>query len=212
MRMIAAFLLGAGLLTAADPHHEWTVYGGGPDSIRYSTLDQINRDNVARLAVAWTYDTGDAFPDSEMECNPIVVNGVLYATTPKLQADRAGCCHRQAALVFRSAPHPERSRLRQIPQSRSDVLGSRRGPTHLPAPPAIGFMRWTHAPARSSPTFGENGRVDLRARSRPPLRRDVHLRHHPRHRLQGPADHGQHRQRDSARLARRHSRLRCPHG
>jgi glucose dehydrogenase len=56
-----------------------------PDSIRYSALDQINRGNVARLEVAWTYDTGDAFPDSEMECNPIVVNGLLYATTPKLR-------------------------------------------------------------------------------------------------------------------------------
>jgi len=42
------------------------VYGGGPDSIRHSALDRINRGNVARLEVTWTY-TGDAFPDSEME-------------------------------------------------------------------------------------------------------------------------------------------------
>lgn len=85
MRTTIAFFLAAGLAAAADPYREWAVYGGGPDSIRYSTLDQINRDNVARLSVAWTYDTGDAFPDSEMESNPIVVNGLLYATTPKLR-------------------------------------------------------------------------------------------------------------------------------
>ena len=89
VRILSAFLIGAFLLTAAleaaDPYREWTVYGGGPDSIRYSALDRINRGNVARLAVAWTYDTGDAFPESEMECNPIVVNGLLYATTPKLR-------------------------------------------------------------------------------------------------------------------------------
>jgi quinoprotein glucose dehydrogenase len=63
---------------------EWTVYSGGPESIRYSKLTQINRDNVNRLQVAWTFDSGDSFPVSENECNPIVVNGVLYATTPKI--------------------------------------------------------------------------------------------------------------------------------
>jgi quinoprotein glucose dehydrogenase len=37
------------------------------------------------LQVAWTYDSHDAFPGSEIECNPIVVDGVLYASTPKLR-------------------------------------------------------------------------------------------------------------------------------
>jgi len=66
-------------------YREWKVYGGGPESIRYSNLDQINRGNVQKLRIAWTFDTGDAFDGSEMQCNPIVVNGVLYATTPKLR-------------------------------------------------------------------------------------------------------------------------------
>src|SRR5438067_709891 len=63
----------------------WTAYGGGTDNIHYSTLKQINRKNVSRLQVAWTFDSGDAFTQSEMECNPIVVDGVLFATTPKLR-------------------------------------------------------------------------------------------------------------------------------
>jgi quinoprotein glucose dehydrogenase len=70
---------------ARDLYRGWPAYGGGPENIRYSTLTQINRQNAQKLAVAWTYDTGDAFRDSEMQCNPIVVNGVLYATTPKLR-------------------------------------------------------------------------------------------------------------------------------
>ncbi len=61
------------------------MYGGGPDNIHYSTLKQINRKNVKNLQVAWSYDSGDQFPGSEMECNPIIVNGILYATTPKLR-------------------------------------------------------------------------------------------------------------------------------
>src|SRR5437016_1677696 len=66
-------------------YRSWRVYGGGPDNIHYSTLNQINRSNVHKLEVAWTYDTGDAFPDSEMECNPIIVHAILFATTPKLR-------------------------------------------------------------------------------------------------------------------------------
>ncbi|MDX6462087.1 MAG: quinoprotein glucose dehydrogenase [Acidobacteriaceae bacterium] len=66
----------------ADSFRKWSVFGGGPDNIHYSSLDQINRDNVHSLEVAWTFDSGDQHPKSEMECNPIVVDGVLYATTP----------------------------------------------------------------------------------------------------------------------------------
>jgi len=61
----------------------WLV-NGGTDNIRYSPLTQINRRNVSRLQVAWIYDSHDAFKGSEMQSNPIVVDGVLYATTPTL--------------------------------------------------------------------------------------------------------------------------------
>jgi quinoprotein glucose dehydrogenase len=68
--------------TAAVAYRTWGMFGGGPDNIHYSTLDQINRENVHSLQVAWKFDSGDQHPKSEMECNPIVVDGVLYATTP----------------------------------------------------------------------------------------------------------------------------------
>jgi quinoprotein glucose dehydrogenase len=76
---------GAGQSTIPSPYSEWAEYGGGPERMHYSSLQQINRGNVKNLKVAWTYDTGDVFPQSEMQCNPIVVRGVLYATTPKLR-------------------------------------------------------------------------------------------------------------------------------
>ena len=66
----------------ADLFRTWSVFGGGTNNIHYSSLDQINRDNVHSLQVAWTFDSGDQHPKSEMECNPIVVDGILYATTP----------------------------------------------------------------------------------------------------------------------------------
>jgi quinoprotein glucose dehydrogenase len=68
--------------TSSDRWRSWGVFGGGSDNIHYSSLDQINRENVKSLQVAWTFDTGDQHPKSEFECNPIVVDGVLYSTTP----------------------------------------------------------------------------------------------------------------------------------
>jgi quinoprotein glucose dehydrogenase len=92
---IAVLLVAAALLTGCgkregkntggENYNTWRVVGGTPDNAHYSTLDQINRSNVSRLKVAWEYDTGDGFKQSDMECNPIVVNGILYATSPKLR-------------------------------------------------------------------------------------------------------------------------------
>lgn len=62
----------------------WSHYGGPEDGSRYSSLSQINTSNVNQLQVAWTYNTGDASERSQIQCQPIVVNGLLYGTTPKL--------------------------------------------------------------------------------------------------------------------------------
>ncbi|MGQ0734761.1 MAG: pyrroloquinoline quinone-dependent dehydrogenase [Acidobacteriota bacterium] len=58
---------------------------GGVDNIRYSTLSQIDRSNVAQLQVAWTFDSHDAFPGSEMQSQPVIVDGALFATTPTMK-------------------------------------------------------------------------------------------------------------------------------
>ncbi len=57
----------------------WAGYGGGPEQMRYSSLTQINRSNVARLEVAWSYDTGET---GGLQTQPIVVDGILYGYTP----------------------------------------------------------------------------------------------------------------------------------
>lgn len=67
---------------------QWPHYGGDLAARKYSPLDQINRDNVAQLRVAWTYHTGDVSDGSKypvrsaFECTPLEVDGVLYLTTP----------------------------------------------------------------------------------------------------------------------------------
>jgi quinoprotein glucose dehydrogenase len=60
---------------------DWPAYGGGPAGTRYSPLTQINRSNVAKLQVAWTFDTADGPGDPQTQ--PVEVNGTLYGLTPK---------------------------------------------------------------------------------------------------------------------------------
>ncbi len=64
---------------APDAYRGWAAYGGGPEQIRYSSLAQITPRNVAQLEVAWTFDSGEA---GDLQTQPVVVNGLLYAYTP----------------------------------------------------------------------------------------------------------------------------------
>src|SRR6202049_4693217 len=70
------------------PTAEWPTYGNDPGGQRYSPLDQINKQNVAQLKVAWTYHTGDMSDGTNakrkraFENTPIVLNGTMYISTP----------------------------------------------------------------------------------------------------------------------------------
>jgi quinoprotein glucose dehydrogenase len=70
------------------PETDWPAYGNDPGGMRHSALSQINRDNVAKLRVAWVFHTGDISDGhdgrkrSSFESTPIFVDGILYLTTP----------------------------------------------------------------------------------------------------------------------------------
>lgn len=70
-----------------NDYSAWTSYGGTKDANRYSSIDQINLDNVANLKEAWIFNTGDkdTANRSEMQCNPIVIEGTLYLTSSKMK-------------------------------------------------------------------------------------------------------------------------------
>jgi quinoprotein glucose dehydrogenase len=65
----------------------WPRVGNDPGCMRYSSLNQINRDNVARLKPAWTHQTHEleGRPGKTIECTPIVIEGVMYITTAYLR-------------------------------------------------------------------------------------------------------------------------------
>ena len=70
---------------STEEYTGWLVYAGSKTGIRYSSNKEVNTENVQQLKVAWVYRTGDSDPDnrSQIQCNPIVVNGVLYGTSPQ---------------------------------------------------------------------------------------------------------------------------------
>jgi quinoprotein glucose dehydrogenase len=75
LRILSLAVGAASPAFAADPHTQWREYGGSADGAQYSALKQIDRSNVNRLQVAWTYRTGDA---NKYAFNPLVVDGTMY--------------------------------------------------------------------------------------------------------------------------------------
>ncbi|MES2277264.1 MAG: pyrroloquinoline quinone-dependent dehydrogenase [Bacteroidota bacterium] len=83
---IVALILITGIvvLLPKTDDNGWTTYAGNKAGIRYSANDQINKNNVKGLKRAWVYDTQDSLEKSQIQCNPIIINGVLYGTTPRM--------------------------------------------------------------------------------------------------------------------------------
>jgi PQQ-dependent dehydrogenase (methanol/ethanol family) len=68
----------ADALSASD--EEWRSYGRDLAEQRYSPLEQVTRQNVASLEVAWTYDIPRR--GARLEATPLVADGVMYGTGP----------------------------------------------------------------------------------------------------------------------------------
>ncbi len=128
---------------------EWPHYHGGPQNTKYVAASQITPANVGSLQVAWKFDSGDEFPGSEIQCNPIVVDGLLYATTPRLRviALDAGT----GKLRWSFDPNPTR----QTPRKRRN-----RGVVHWNGQILFGYEHWLIR--LDAKTGREVGRIDLR--------------------------------------------------
>lgn len=70
-----------------DSETGWPVYLGDNASSQYSPLNQITRENVHLLKPVWEYNTENLKKDdrTQIQCNPLIVNGILYGTSPKLK-------------------------------------------------------------------------------------------------------------------------------
>lgn len=136
--------------TPAKPYTTWQSYAGGAHSSQYSALDQINKKNVAKLDVAWSFPiTGNSI------FNPVVVDGVMYAPVgggvlAAIDAATGKEIWRKEGVAPTGArgmnywESPDRSDRRFIFLQRGDVI-------------AVNAQN-----GELIPSFGNNGRVDLR--------------------------------------------------
>jgi alcohol dehydrogenase (cytochrome c) len=69
---------GAADLLAQPVGANWTSYNGDYTGRRYSSLHEINPENVARLRASWVFHPGNS---EKLEATPVVVNGIMYVTS-----------------------------------------------------------------------------------------------------------------------------------
>jgi len=77
---LAAQVTSDQLLHSSDGPTNWLLYSGSYDAHRFSSLSQINRDNVSELAPQWVLQTS---APGFFEATPLVVDGVMYVTAPE---------------------------------------------------------------------------------------------------------------------------------
>jgi quinoprotein glucose dehydrogenase len=106
-------------LFAQPTYTNWQEYLGGPDSSHYSPLKQINRDNVDKLEIAWTYETGD---DLNYTFSPLVIDNVAYFAAKHgslVAVDASNCGHTRSRRLRAHPPH-----LRDSAESRANAAGT----------------------------------------------------------------------------------------
>ena len=144
-----------------DQSGDWRVTGGSPGTSRYSPLSQINRANVAQLRVAWTFHSGDATPGerTEIQSTPIVVDGVMYTTTPALTvvALRAD----SGTLLWRFDPFAHRTR--ESHANRGVVYWSGDGAGEIFFSAGRRLYALDAKSGAPVATFGDSGSIDLGA-------------------------------------------------
>lgn len=141
-------------LHASHPNSNvgWPVYGGQAANQHYSSLTQINRKNVSKLKVAWTYDTDE---EGGIETSPLIVGHTLYAYTPSQKVIALDAVTGKLLWKFDSsvkAEQPARG-VSYWTDGKEDRIFA-------------GVMNYLYALDASTgkpiSSFGENGRIDLR--------------------------------------------------
>lgn len=143
----------------------WPAYNGGFDGDHYSRLTQINRQNVHSLRVAWTWDAGEK---GGLQTNPLVVGNSLYAFTPSLKVIAVDAATGKLQWMFNSALDASSSGLGFSQPSRGLSWWTDGHERRLFA----GIMNFLYCldpgTGKPIPSFGENGRIDLRKGLRHP--------------------------------------------
>ena len=136
---------------AAAQGSDWALYGG-EGGRRFSSLSQITRANVGKLAEAWRFDMAEA---GDPQTHPLAIDGVVYAYTPSL--DAIALDGRSGKLIWRfhsgvKAGGPQRG-VAMWGKGKERRLFANAGSYLYALDPATG---------KPLTDFGDAGRIDLR--------------------------------------------------
>jgi quinoprotein glucose dehydrogenase len=146
---------------SAPPDTDWADYLGDPARSHYSPLKQIHRGNVRELEVAWSYDAGGAEPLRELQCNPLIVDGVLYGLSPRLVVFALDAASGRERWHYDPYPPGREGQVRSRGLSYwRDPSNPRDARLYLTAGPELLALD-AHS-GRPVTSFGRAGRVDLR--------------------------------------------------
>lgn len=127
--------------------------------MRYSALSQVNAKNVSKLEVAWTYDFGDSFPNSQIQATPLMIGGIVYAVSP---ASKIAALDAATGKPFWIFDPVETSGGRGGSRTRGVSYWSNGNEGRVFAV----FQQWLYAldakTGKPAPEFGDKGRIDLR--------------------------------------------------
>ena len=142
--------------TSRSTHVSWSDYAGGEDAAQYSALAQVNRSNVRRLQVVWTYPTADG---NKYLFNPIVVDRTMYVL-----AKNDSIVALDAATGRELWVHAVNVKTRLVTNRGINYWESSDRSDRRLAFAADNFLQEVDAKTGQSITdFGNHGRVDLRA-------------------------------------------------
>jgi quinoprotein glucose dehydrogenase len=138
--------------TSAPRRHDWPIYGGTRANNHFSPLARINRKNVKKLKVAWTFDTDEP---GGLETSPIEVDGVLYGLTPAQKVFALNAATGKLLWKFDSGikgTQPDRGLAYWSDGKEHRII--------------VGVMNFVYALDAATgeriATFGKDGRIDLR--------------------------------------------------
>lgn len=143
-----------------DNYTDWAIYRGDKKSNQYAELAQINAANVNTLKPVWEYHTGDPNGPS-MYANPIIIEGLMYFTTPMVDAIALNAVTGEEVWRFESAKYND---------DHTVFRGRNRGVTYWEGPEGKRIFHYVNdkvyaLDAKSGvmiKSFGQGGYIDLR--------------------------------------------------
>jgi quinoprotein glucose dehydrogenase len=137
---------------SSQEHQDWPAHGGGPENHHYSRFVQINRSNVKRLSVAWSFDTQEV---GGLQSSPIIIDGVLYGITPTQKIFALDAAAGKLLWKFDSG-------IRGTQPNRGLAFWANGKDKRI----LVGVMNFVYAldtaTGKPIPSFGNAGRIDLR--------------------------------------------------